>query len=398
MDEETQVVDAPVSETPASVPEATHTPTAEPTPAAPERTGPSYQDRVGKLKGAAYDHYRKTGNLDEAEAKMPGRPAKNSDATADSSTATPGTPRVQTETASGTVEPKPTRQDRDWVKTRQRLAELERENIALKAETDVYKRESAARGTPAPATTETKPVDAQAKLRPRPARPNINDFDDPTKYHAAEQAWHADDTRWIEEYYNYRSQNDRATTQHEQATQSWNTQIETGRKTHKDFDEVAFNSKLPISYVTLGLLQSLPDGALRSYALGKNLEDAARIAEATHIPGEAEFKSYADFMNWVRSDPNVAIFYGQKLAIAQMELAKLPLGPPSAPPKEKVPPKPLKEVIAGQAKPSAEVNIEETAGPVGDPVANALKIAKENGDPTEYKRLMNERDLKNRKR
>jgi hypothetical protein len=391
--------DTEVLESPSPAPDAASTPTAaasEPpnAPSAPTtepgRTGPSYQERVDSLRGPAREHYRRTGDLHAAEGKMPGRP-KNSDAPPESSTGTdPGTPRVQTEPASGPGEQKKeTRQDRDWKTLRSKAVDQERELTALRAKLEVYERQSAGRGASAPATPDTKP---QQPADARPEPPDINAFNDPKEYSAAVKAWQAKDTEWLDRYVNQRLDGERARSQYESATQSWNTRIEAARQRFTDFDQVAFNPKLPVSFVTLGLLQSMPDGELRSYALGKNIEEATRIAELTHIPGEAHFKSYAEFMNWVRSDPNVAMFYGQKLALAQMELAKLSVSASSAPPKEQSKHKPLKEVFAAQPRPSAEVNVEENAAPVGDSIANALDIAKRTGDATEYKRLMNERD------
>src|SRR5260370_4901121 len=131
----TATVEAPSAPVAPST-ETVSTSNTESTQPAPGRTGPSYQERADRLTGKARDHYRLTGDLTAAERKQ----TKTSDAPADSSTATeePGPPRVQTEPASGPGEPKPSRQDRDWVNLRKKNADNERELTAVKAKLEVY--------------------------------------------------------------------------------------------------------------------------------------------------------------------------------------------------------------------------------------------------------------------
>jgi hypothetical protein len=348
------------------------------------RTGPSYQERTDALRGKAREHYRLTGNLDEAE-RLSVR--KKSDASAESSPATePGADNAQTEAASGTAEQRGTRQDRDWRATRQRLADLERQNTEFKAKLDVYER--AGNRPSAPVETPQPAPQAQPQAQDlRPEFPDIEAFTDPKKYQAAVKDWQKKDSEWMQRQFDKRITTEKAQQTQEKAVSEWNTQLENARKVHKDFETVAFNKDVPISYATLSVIQSLNDGALRSYALGKDLKLAGEIAQLTHIPGENKFKTFPEFMRWVNSDPRIAMAYGEKLALARVEIQKLQVATSKAPqtPETKTP---LKEVLRRQPRPSAEVTVDDNAQPVADPASQALK----NGDFEAYKRIKNEED------
>jgi hypothetical protein len=402
MSEETQVIDSPSSSSAAvDAPPSASAPAAaasEPQTSTvdnrstdtPGRTGPSRSERIEALRGKARDHYRLTGDLNTAEAKM-GK--TKSDAPAASSPASdssqPGASiDAQTEAASGPAEPKPSRQDRDWRNLREKTSTLERELLAAKAKLEVYERERAGSGPSAPATPQTQPVQQPQASDPRPKFPDINQFNDPKKFQAAVDQWQQKDSEWVQRQFDQRLTGERARQTQEKATEAWTSQLDSARKVHADYDSVVFSDKVPLSYVTQGLIQSLPDGALRAYALAKNLSEASRVAELTAIPGENRFKSYGEFMQAISQNPQLAMLYGEKLALARMELQKLTVGKSKAPTDPPTNKKPLKEVIAGQPRPSAEVNVEENASPVQDPAARALK----DGDFQAYKRLMNEQD------
>lgn len=395
---EDAVIDQPVSEVAAPAP-AVEAPSHEVTESAPESSGPSYQERTEALTGKARDHWKLTGNLDEAEAMV----KKTSDAPADSSPAKPGE-QSQTEPASGPGEPKGNRQDRDWKNLREKVSNYERELTATKAKLEVYERERAASGPSAPAApkTEAAPV---ATSDARPEYPDINAFDDPKKFQEAVRDWQKKDTEWVQRetqrQFDQRFNGEKAKESQAQATKEWNAQIESAKKIHADFESVAFSDKTPISFATLQILHSLPDGALRSYALGQNLELATKIAELTHIPGEHQFQGkdgFAKFLTQVHSNPRLAMLYGEKLGLAKAELAKLTVGKASSAPQPTAPKKTLKEVIAQSPRPSAEVTVDEGgSGPVLDPVARALKIAKETGDPGPYMKAKNDEELRLRK-
>jgi hypothetical protein len=330
-----------------------------------------------------------TGDLEAAERKM-GTP--KSDAPADSSPAAPkpgASPDAQTEPASGPGEPKP-KADRDWRATRQRLAELERENTTYKAKLEVYERERAASRPPAPAAPQETPKPAP-KVDGRPEFPDIEAFQSPKEYQKAVKEWQQKDSEWVQRQFDQRLTQSKAQEHQAKSAEAWTSQLNDARKIHTDYDQVVFSDKVPLSYITQGLIQSMPDGALRAYALAKAPEEATRIADLTHIPGEKHFKSYAEFIRWVNSSPQVAMIYGEKLAEAKRELAKLTVGQA---PKPTPQPKPLKDVIARAPRPSAEVDVEENAAPVGDPAAQALK----NGDFAAYKRLKNEEDRRRMQR
>lgn len=350
----------------------------------------SRSERINALHGKAKDHYRMTGDVDAAEKLM--TPKASSEEASSEETQPAAAEAAETEAAPGTAKPEQqpttrTKQDRNFREVTKRADAAERENIALKARLDVYERERAANRPSAPVTTKTeaKPV---ASDDPRPEFPDINNFDDPKDFNKAVKDWQKADSEWVDRRLDNRFNGEKQKSEAQQFNQKWTSQIDDARKVHKDYDQVVFNGNVPLSYATMTAIQSMPDGALRSYAVAKNLELATRIAELTFIEGEEKYESPAEFLKWVKSDPDRAMLYGEKLALAKAELAKLSVSTKAAPQ-----PKPLKEVIRSTPKPSAEVNTEVEAAPVLDPIAQALK----NKDFKTYKRLMNEKELRERK-
>jgi len=347
----------------------------------PERTGPSVKEFVDSLTGKAREIYQRDG-LGAAKKYVQRKEQQD----------TPGASSdVQTAAASGTAtteQNKPTRQDRNFRNLSAEKTRLERELIAANAKLELYERERAGSGRSAPAASEEKKPQVSSDARPE--FPDIDQFQTTKDFNAAVKKWQTEDAAWMQRQFDQRLTGERVNQQHAQASQAWNTQIENARKIHADYDAVVFNDTTPISFTAIGVIQSLTDGGLRSYSLAKNLAEATRIAELTHIPGEKDFKSFTEFMKWVKSDPDRAVLYGEKVAIAKAELAKLSVGKPAPAPAKETPVKPLKEVIAKAPAPSAEVEVEANAAPVLDPRAVALK----NHDQKAYRRIMDERDLR----
>ena len=365
--------------------------TETPPPAAETLPTPTRSERINALTGKGREHWRLTGNLEAAEGKIQPK-------TSTEETSSPGAEEsARTEPASGPGSEQQqnvprgtesrTRQDRNFRSLSEKASTLERELIETKAKLSVYESERAASRQPAPAASEIKPADTDS----RPQFPDIEAFEDAKKFNLAVKAWQTQDADWMQRQLDRRLNGERQTQQHQQSSERWNAQIETARKQFKDFDQVVFSDKAPLSYATLAVIQSIPDGAIRSYGLAKNLEIATKIAELTHIPGEAQFKSLGEFLAWVKADPDRAMLYGEKLALAKAEIAKLSVNGKSA--AAPAPQRPLKELIRSAAQPSAEVNTETSATPVLDPIATALK----NHDFKTYKRLQNEADLRARR-
>ena len=358
-----------------------------------EPAGPSRSDRIKALTGKARDHYQRTGNVEQAEAKM----ARAAERAAETNS---GAESAQTE---GVSEPPPleqqpraSRNEHNFRKVKQELDAKDRELIAARAKLELYERQSAAGGPSAPAT-ERQPEKPATSEDPRPEVPDIDAFDDPKKYNAAVKEWQKKDTEWINRQFDRKLTGEQQRQQSQQSSQKWTEQIDSARKIHKDFDTVALSDKTPVSYATMALIQGMADGALRSYALGRNIEVATKIAELTHIPGENQHKDFASFMKWVKADPDRAMLYGEKLATARSELAKLSI--PRASGNAAPPQKPLKEIIRSASRPSAEVNTDDSAAPPQDPMVRVLANIKAGvkGAQAEYNRLKNEADLRKRK-
>lgn len=345
----------------------------------------TYGERISGLRGKAAQHYKLTGDVDAAEQMMTPAPTESNE------TQSGAVDAAQTETASDPAIPReqPKGRDRDWNKIREKASTLERDNIALKAKLEVYERERAGSRQSAPAATvDTAKPEASDE---RPDFPDIGEFNDQAKYKQAVKDWKKADSEWVERKLESRFTSDKQQQQYEHTSQKWNAQVTEARKSHRDFDDVASNPQVPITFTSWGVIEGLPDGALRQYALGKNLAEAKRIAELTHLPGEDSLPagaSLADFMKWVRSDPDRAVLYGRKLAAAESEISKLVTSKTKAAPPQKT----LKEIIAGSNVPSAEVNVDTSATPIVDPIAEALK-----SDFPLYKKLKNEAELRDRK-
>lgn len=352
-------------------------------------TGPTRGERVSKLYGKAKEHYQRTGDVSAAEALM---------GTAKAETSLPGAD-AQTEVESGPTgreqQPRTSRNDHNFKKVTDKLSATERELIAAKAKLEVFERQSTGSGKAVPATESTREM-PEVSDDPRPEFPDIEAFDDPKKYTAAVKEFQKQDADWITRQFDKRFSGEQQKQQHQQSSEKWTAQLDEGRKQFSDYDSVALSDKLPVSFATMTIIHGLADGALRTYSLGKNAELATKLAELTAMPGENQHKDYPSFMKWVKSDPDRAMLYGEKMAAARAEIAKL------AVPKKgtaALPQKPLKEIIRSASRPSAEVDTEESAGPPQDPIARALINMKNGvkGAQKEYNRLRNEQDLRNRR-
>lgn len=373
---EDAVIDQTTETTPVETTEATNVETPV------ERTGPTRAEQIEALTGRDRERYKLTGKLpSERKAAAPTKELPVAEQSA------------KTEAASGpaTTEQPPkdqrSRQDRNFKSLAQAKDEAERRAIAAEAKLEVYERERAASGKSAPAaTTETKAPASD----PRPEFPDIDKFETVAKFNAAVKEWQTKNDEWIQRQIDGKLSQREQAQQNAQATEAWNKKIEKARAVHPDYDAVVFNDTTPISWTSIGVTWNLPDGEERAYSLASNLQEATRIAELTLIPGENQFKTFQEFLKWVRSDPDRAMLYGEKVAIAKAELAKLSVGKAAPKPQESPP---LKEVIAKASRPSAEVTTSGNAAPVTDPRAAALK----NKDQKAYRQIMNERELRARR-
>lgn len=331
-------------------------------------------DAILRQGGEAARKYRLTGEL-PAEAQTSTEETPQEQAGVEES--------AQTEAASAPAvteqQPKKSR-DRDWNAVKTKLSETERENIALKAQLDLLKSQSAGSRPSAPAANE-KPVQVEATDDARPDIPDIAEFTDEKAYQKAMKDWHKADTDWVKRQMDSRFTSEKKTAETQQAAQGWAQRLDVAKKEFADFEAVAFSDKTPASAAMVRVIQSHQNGAKLAYWLGKNPAEAQRIFALTDTPDGASVAEIAEAVGMVKAE------------FSRIDLAKLSKSIKAAPA-----PKPLKEVIASAHRPSAEVEVEGNASPVADPVADALKASKDSPAAfARWKKLQNERDLAERK-
>lgn len=356
-------------------------------------TGPSRVERIDALRGPARDAYRLDGNLEAAELKM----GKKSDAAVNADHADSSTADDDPDTSSqeGTVEtaPAPGTGKREQPKSqRQQFAELREAKTKAEARAELLERQLAE--SRKPATVDDKKLAVQAEVpSERPKRPRFSDYSEGDVYDAAMDKYELDLDAWNNRNVDQRLTGVKAEQQQQLSQAKLAEQFDAARKEFPDYDAVAFNENAPASFAMIHILESLENGAKVRYHVGKDLKLAAQIAELTYLPGEEKFTSYSEFQKWVKADPERAMAYGERRAIAKQELSKIKVQGTAAP----KPQRPLKEVIAAHSRPSAEVDTDGSASPVNDPIQEALKKAHATGDNRDYNRLMNAKEIRERK-
>lgn len=327
-----------------------------------------YSDRVDSMSSEERRHWKMTGEF----------PKTKSDVQADSSTAKksesaskdgPG----KTEVASDPTDDKQEKGKRaNWSSLRERAA-------AAEARAELLEKQLAeSRKPPVTATKEEPKVEVKPE---RPKRPRLEDpkyktiaeYDsDMDKYETDLDKWKAQDE---DRRFNTWKQDQE--TKSKESTRS--QQIESMKKTHTDFETVAFNPKVPASTAILFHLENSPQGMELRYQLGKNLEEATRIAELTHVPGlEDALKSGKPL------SAALLVAFGKAQATAEAELSKL--APKSAT---------ERTTVRRLPKPSVEVSVTGNSnGDLGDELAQAIA----SGDSSAYKRIVNKREMESRRR
>lgn len=337
---------------------------------------PNFEERVTALNPMDRAKWELTGELPVAtnsdavdlSAELPAPSPGASDDSEESESGAAPDPAIDEQPRVGeSPEQKSERKKRNdhtrYVREKTRADMLERQLAEMKAAS-----------APAP-----KPAEP-AKVIPaeRPKRPKISDFSDGNLYDAAMDKYETDLDSWNKREVDQRLSGVRAEQQQSISTLKLNERFDAARKKYADYDAVAFSDKIPASYGMIDVLQQMENGADIQYKIGKNITEAARIAELTYVPGEEHFKTPAEFKTWVKSDPDRAMLYGRKLAMAESELSKLSQAAQTRPP--------------ARPKPTSEVAVEPRGAAVTDELADATK----RGDFEAYERLANQRDIQER--
>src|SRR5439155_5382166 len=286
----------------------------------------NFETRVEALSPKAREHWQLTGDLDAAEALEPAKEPgdKAAPPPAPKKEKPPAVAKASpTEPASGPgteTEPQPkTAQERNFANLRKERERVERENIALKAKLDVYEREPAASRKPAPAaTTETKPAQPE-----KPKRPRYADFQTLDDYEKAMDAHEVKLDEYQAQLREARGQQQSERQSETKRNETWTEQVTTGKSKYKDFEAVAFSSEVPASFAAIPRLQARKDGAEIAYFLGKQPEEAARIAELKDIPEIATAQDFLALRQRAQSDPQAARTLARAEALADAAFDQL---------------------------------------------------------------------------
>lgn len=347
-------------------------PTGAAEPPAGESANP-YSDRLDAMNSEERRHWKMTGEFPKAKSD-----AKPESSTGKRSESTSKEGSDATEAALDPADDKQPKGARaSWSTLRERAA-------AAEAKAELLERQLAdSRKTPVAATKE------EPKAEAKPAaeglkRPRLEDkkYSTIAEYDADMDKYEADrDTRNAQReeqrFREWQHQQDRKTRE-----TSRSQQIEALEKAHPDYKAVAFNASVPASNAVLFHLENSPKGMELRYELGKNLAEAKRIADLTHVPGlDAALKALKPGESL---PPELLGAFRMARSIAESELAKLA---PSKAATEKT-------TVRRLPKPSTEVSVNGNSnGNLGDDEAQAIA----SGDVAAYKRLRNKREMDERR-
>lgn len=343
---------------------------------------PNFEQRVELLTGEQRAHWELTGELPQ-----------NSDAVDSTDTSVPSTdisegsgepesgaapdPAIDEQPPSKEVLTPQQQSERKRRNDANRLIRLNREAAEWKAKYELLAGQKAEKAESAPATQPKEPE----VPKERPKRPRFSDYTDGNLYDAAMDKYETDIDLW-----NGRVVEDRVSGVRQESLQTSerekrDARIAAARERYTDFDKVAF-SDVPVSWGVAELIHSLENGADLQYLLGKTPAEAERILKLTVFPGEDKFQTIGEFQKWIKADPDRAMLYGEKRAIAKAELAKLGKSINPA----------AQHRTPSRTRPTSEVAVEARGAPAIDGLDDAIK----RDDFEAYERLANQRDVAER--
>jgi hypothetical protein len=336
--------------------------------------GPTYQERLDALTPEDRAKWDLTGELPE-ETKSDAKPV------ADPSPAKEKTPvaKAQTEAESGPADepqqPK-TRQERNFANLQKQAREWERKAIAAQAQLELLERERAGNRPSAPVT---KDEQAKPQASDKPKRPRLSDFETVEQYETAFDKYEEARDTYSSQQLAERERQQQATQSETQKQTTWADQVTGAKSKYEDFEAVAFSTETPASAASISRLIARKDGAELAYFLGKNPDQAAKIAEATAISGIQSNEQYAQLRQMAQTNPRAAeaIARAEALADAAFDRIAENFGKPAA------------RTTTPRPKPTSEVSINPRGQPVGDELEDALARQ----DYPTYERLANRRDV-----
>ena len=310
----------------------------------------------------------------EPDATPPSKP----DVTAESSTAPVVEPPTEPagtlpESEPGIQEPPKDKDPKFAPELRKELARQKEARIRAEAQLELLQRQLAESRKSAPATDgETQNLELVDDL---PEFPDVETLD-VAEFKKQVKEWkklYADKILGqIEQRFQSRdSQASRST---------WNSQIETASEKYADYHEITDQGIY--TWPTLVLFSERADGAELAYHLGKDADLSKKLLKLTEIPGN--FQSTTEFVAAMEKNPKLSMQYGEKRALARIELERLAESLKAAP----------KPIIVSRTVPPAE-KVNASASVTKDPIAQAWEQYEKTGDHkylTLANKLEDERD------
>lgn len=340
----------------------------------------SIQDQINGLHGKAKEHYMRTGDVKAAQKLMStkndvgGSSPQDAVARVAGNEAEPAPANEQ----QGKREKPQSGADRNFAELRKKADRTEAENRVLREQL------AAVTASPKPAP---KPEPKAETLDAEPVRPRMKDYTDPDAYDADLDKYEKNAKAWDRQEKARAESQQREAQTHQQAMDGYKRQVKEAEKKYPDFQAVAFKEDLPLSHVAVYLIPRLENGADVQYWLGKNPAEAARIAKLTDLNGLDQDDPQGHLERLIKENHPVV---HQMLGMLRAEISRIPAGStaPAASPKRH-----LREVNAASPRPSAEVDIEGSAAPVGDPI----KAARAKGNWTLANKLQNEKEIREKR-
>lgn len=165
-----------------------------------------------------------------------------------------------------------------------KLSGAQRQKLKLeraRQERDFW-REEALKNRPAAAQEPEARTVQEDKPPAKPTRPKVEDFADFAAYDAAVVKYDADRDQYLEDKLAYelrqREVKGRQQAERQTVAEKFANQIGESRKQHADYDETVFTEDVPMSQAMHDAIVTSDHGAEVAYFLGKNPDEAERIA------------------------------------------------------------------------------------------------------------------------
>ena len=269
----------------------------------------------------------------------------------------------------------------EQVKAQKRaFARLRSEKAELKAELKLLREQLTVKPAAPVAAPKAEP---KTEALSEPELPNIADFDDVKEYHEAMKQFHKDLRAFDRQEAARERESESAAQEQRRLSSAWQAEVAAAKEEHEDFEQIAFNPRVPASLPMIGVIMRMKGGAEVFYHLGKNPELARELTAETDIPGE--YGSYEDLARAAEKNSKLARLLGAAEGVVRAEAKRILTGSKKDPD-----PKPIIKTKA----PTPGTRVNATTQAHGDPVEDAYA----RGDFALGAKLEAARDVERRKR